>query len=95
MSVLRGPGAAPPRFELLEYQGAEGPYQPGHPLVPGAIAAGLRVANPSALLDRMVAAGAEAGPLVVAPALLGDGNEPAVHVRTPGGVDVEIRGPVE
>jgi hypothetical protein len=63
--------------------------------VPGAIAAGLRTANPSSLVDAMVAAGAEAGPMVVAPALLGDGNEPAVHVRTPGGVDVEIRGPVE
>jgi catechol 2,3-dioxygenase-like lactoylglutathione lyase family enzyme len=95
MSVLRGPAAAPPRFELLEFQGAEGPYHPGRPLVPGSIAAGLRVANLSAVLDRLVSAGAEAGPMTIAPALMGDGNEPAAYVRSPGGVDIEIRGPVE
>jgi catechol 2,3-dioxygenase-like lactoylglutathione lyase family enzyme len=95
MSVLRGPGATPPRFELLEFQGAEGPYISGHPLVPGAIAAGLRVENLSAVLDRLASGGAQVGAMVVAPALVGEGNEPAAYVRTPGGVDVEVRGPAE
>lgn len=94
MSVMRSPGAVPPRFELLEFQGVQGPYVPGHPLIPGALMTGLITDDAATTLARLAAGGATLGSTVVAPGLLG-GTQSATWVRTPGGVDIEVRGPAE
>jgi catechol 2,3-dioxygenase-like lactoylglutathione lyase family enzyme len=92
MSVMRSPGAVPPRFELLEFQGADGPYVAGHPLLPGALIAGLVTDDLDVTIARLAAGGAEVGAVVRTEGLR-DGAQRAAWVRTPGGVDVEVRGP--
>lgn len=93
MSVMSGPAANPPRFELLEFSDAEGITVSGRPLLPGCLVVGLRVPDVLAAVEAMAEAGATTYPAVPAPGL--DGQlELAAFVTTPGGIDVEVRGPL-
>ena len=85
MSVMTGPGALPPRFELVAYDDADGRLTPSRPLSAGALVPVFTVAGLDAFTDTLVAGGASAGPTVVV-----DGTH-ARWVRSPGGVDVELR----
>jgi len=93
MSVMSGSTANPPRFELLEFSDAEGLSISGRPLLPGCLVVGLRVADVDAAVASMAAAGATVYPAVEAPGLQG-GTDRAAFVTTPGGIDLEVRGPL-
>ena len=92
MSVMSGAAANPPRFELLEFSDAEGITVSGRPLLPGCLVVGLRVPHVLAAVEAMAHAGATTYPAVSAPGLNGQ-VELAAFVTTPGGIDVEVRGP--
>jgi catechol 2,3-dioxygenase-like lactoylglutathione lyase family enzyme len=92
MSVLTGPGAGSPRFELLAFDGEPGPQVPVVPLVAGATLPVLLADDLDATLDRLVAGGARAGEVVVAPAP--GGAQRAVVVEGPHGLGLELRSPV-
>jgi len=92
MSVMSGAAANPPRFELLEFSDAEGITVSGRPLLPGCLVVGLRVPHVLAAVEAMAQAGATTYPAVSAPGLNGQ-VELAAFVTTPGGIDVEVRGP--
>lgn len=85
MSVMTGPGAQPPRFELLAYDDADGRLVPSRPLSAGAIVPVFAVAPFDDFLARATAAGAtvEAGAVVTGARI--------VPLRSPGGVDVLVR----
>jgi len=90
MSVMAGPEARPPRFELLAYDDADGRLTPSHPLTAGALVPAFMVDDLDAFLATVTAAGAASGDVVVAP---GAGTPAArtLWLRSPGGVDVELR----
>ena len=90
MTVMTGPAAAPPRFELLAYDDAPGRLTPSRPLTAGSIVPVLRTAALDAVLARLVAGGAGAG-AVVESSGSGGAAQRAAWVRSPGGVDVELR----
>jgi hypothetical protein len=90
MSVMTGPAAAPPRFELLAYDDADGRLTPSNPLTAGAIVPVFTVGGLDAYLSQLTAAGATAGPIVVATGADG-GEERAAAFRSPAGVDAELR----
>ena len=77
MSVLSAADAAPPRFELLQFDGEPADPRASLPLRPGALLPVFTTAD----LD--AAAGLLDGPRLIAGAVVG---------RTPGGVEVEVRG---
>lgn len=91
MSVLTGPGAGSPRFELLAFDGEPGPHVPPVPLTAGATLPVLVADDLDADLDRLMAGGATAGEVVVAPGPAG--RERAVVVVGPHGLGLELRGP--
>jgi len=85
MSVMTGPQAAPPRFELLAYDDADGRLTPSRPLTAGAIAPVFLVDGLDAFVARVSAGGASAGTVVAA----AEGR--TCWLRSPGGVDVLVR----
>jgi catechol 2,3-dioxygenase-like lactoylglutathione lyase family enzyme len=85
MSVMVGPGAAPPRFELLAYDDAEGRLTPSRPLTAGAIVPVFTVSGLASFRELLLAGGATAGAPIETDGTL------ACWVRSPGGVDVELR----
>ena len=91
MSVLTGPGAGAPRFELLAFDGEPGPFVAPLPLVAGATLPVLVADDLEITLARLVAGGAEAGETVVVPAP--GGEQRAVVVSGPHGLGLELRGP--
>ena len=93
MSVMTGPEAAPPRFELMAFTEAPGALVSGRPLVPGALAIGVRVEDVAAAATVLASAGATVHPVVTAPGL--DGYpEAAAWATSPAGADMELRGPL-
>ena len=94
MSVLSGPAVNPPRFELLAFNDADGKSIAGRPLAPGCLVVGLRVDDVSAALQALAARGADTYSLVEAVGINGQ-REHAAFATTPGGLDLEIRGPLE
>ena len=94
MSVMSGPAVNPPRFELLAFNDADGKSIAGRPLAPGCLVVGLRVDHVSAALKALAAGGADTYSLVEAVGINGQ-REHAAFATTPGGLDLEIRGPLE
>jgi catechol 2,3-dioxygenase-like lactoylglutathione lyase family enzyme len=85
MSVMCGPDAAPPRFELLTFDDAPGRLSPSRPLTAGSVIPVFRTADFDATVARLVGGGASAG------AVVGEPGARAVGLTSPGGVDLELR----
>ena len=94
MSVMSGPAVNPPRFELLEFTDADGKSIAGRPLAPGCLVVGLRVEDVSSALKALAAGGADTYSLVEADGITGE-REHAAFATTPGGLDLELRGPLD
>jgi catechol 2,3-dioxygenase-like lactoylglutathione lyase family enzyme len=90
MTVMTGPGAVPPRFELLAFDDAPGALTPSRPLTAGAIIPVLTAADLDATVARLAGGGAVAGDVVDAAGPAGRSTR-AVGLTSPGGVDVELR----
>lgn len=86
LTVMTGPAAAPPRFELMSYDDAPGRLVPGRPLTAGSVVPVFEAtAGSDDTVARLVAGGATIGdPVEVA-------TGSARWLRSPGGVDAELR----
>lgn len=90
MSVLTGPGAAAPRFELLAYDDEPGTHVPVVPLVAGGTIPVLESDDLGAALDRIRAGGGVPRTPVRAPGLDGEAQLSCV-VAGPDGLGLELR----
>ena len=90
MSVLTGPGAAAPRFELLAFDDEPGTQVPVVPLVAGATIPVLESTDLAAALDRIRAGGGVPRTPVRAPGIDGSAQLSCV-VAGPGGLGLELR----
>jgi hypothetical protein len=94
MSVLTGPAAAAPRFELLAYDDEPGTHVPVVPLVAGGTIPVLESDDLSGALDRIRAGGGVPRTPVRAPAITAGSAEPlqlACVIAGPDGLGLELR----
>jgi catechol 2,3-dioxygenase-like lactoylglutathione lyase family enzyme len=90
MSVLTGPAAAAPRFELLAYDDEPGVHVPVVPLVAGGTIPVLESADLGAALDRIRAGGGVPRTPVRAPGIDGSAQLACV-IAGPDGLGLELR----